>query len=547
MISPGPKLRLLGPSIVLSAIAAACTGNIGDRLPGPGGVGGPGPGGGPDDKDPQAECAGAKLDVGASPMRRLTRVEYDNTVRDLLGDLTAPARDFAPDEKAGGFDANSGAAVSEAQVEQYVDAAEQLATAAVADKLDAWLDCDAAQTGCVEPFIVSFGKRAFRQPLDGETVQSFVELYEAARAKWDGESGVRLVIQAMLSSPQFLYHLELGVSGAEAVVPLLPHELASRLSYFLWQSMPDDDLLAAAEDGKLDTPEGLEAEARRLLADDRARDGIASFSAQWLLLGALDDLTKDESVFPEWTPELADSMRAETLAFVQDVVFGDDPRLEALLSAPFSFVDARLAALYGVPEPAPGKLTKVQLDPSQRAGILTQASFLAGQAHAADPSWVHRGKFVREQLLCQVLPVPPADVDMSTLQDPDRLENPECAGCHTLMDPIGYGFDGYDAIGKYQGGAAGGEIVGSTNSLDVAGTFTDPVDLAHKLAGSADVRDCMAQQWVRFAARRPLGSEDDCSVTHVQEQFAASEQNLVELLVAVAKTDVFRYRRADAE
>jgi hypothetical protein len=547
MTSHFPTRRLLGPSIVLSAIAAACTGNIGERLPGPGDIEVPG---GPDDKDPLAQCADAPLDVGESPMRRLTRIEYDNTVRDLLGDTTGPARDFAADEKAGGFDANSNAAVSEGQIEQYVDAAEQLAITAVANKLDTWITCDKTKTTCVEPFIAAFGKSAFRQPLDAETLQSFVDLYEAARASWNATMGIQLVIQSMLISPQFLYHVELALpaAGEAAVVPLGAYELASRLSYFLWQSMPDDELLAAAAAGDLDTTEGIEAEARRMLADDRAKSSIASFHAQWLQLSELDDLTKDAAAFPEWSPELAASMRAETLAFVEEVVFGDDPRLQTLLSASFSFIDSDLAALYGVPSPSSsGELTKVELDPQERAGILTQASFLTGHAHAADPSWVHRGKFVRERLLCQTLPPPPPDVDMSTLQDPDRLENPECAGCHVLMDPIGYGFDGYDAIGKHVGGQVGGEIVDDGGDLDVGGTFADPVDLAHKLASSADVRDCLAKQWVRYAVRRNETSEDACSVAAVQGEFASAEQHLQELLVSVAKADVFRYRRAVAE
>jgi hypothetical protein len=313
--------------------------------------------------------------------------------------------------------------------------------------------------------------------------------------------------------------------------------------------MPDDELLAAAAAGDLDTVEGIEAEARRMLADERAKSSIASFHAQWLQLSELDDLTKDAAAFPEWSPELAASMRAETLAFVEEVVFGEDPRLQTLLSASFSFIDGDLAALYGVPSPSSssGELTKVELDPQERAGILTQASFLAGHAHAADPSWVHRGKFVRERLLCQTLPPPPPDVDMSTLQDPDRLENPECAGCHVLMDPIGYGFDGYDAIGKQVGSQVGGEIIDDGGDLDVGGAFADPVDLAHKLATSADVRDCLAKQWVRYAVRRNETGEDACSVAAVQGEFASAEQHLQELLVSIAKAEVFRYRRAVAE
>ncbi len=497
------------------------------------------------DDGPDASCETPQ--VGATPLRRLTRVEYDNTVRDLLGDTTRPAHaGFSPDEESGGFAANSVAPISAARLDQYVDAAESLAATAVED-LQGFVGCAPADEGCIEGFVADFGRDAFRRPLTETEVADYVALYDATADEYDARTGVRLVVQAMLLSPHFLYHVEALPPGAAEtdVVALAPFELASRLSYFVWASMPDDALLAAAEDGTLADPEVLEAEVRRMLDDDRAADAIASFHEQWLQLGELDELTKDTTLFAGWTPELGEAMEVETASFADEVIRRGDGRLQTLLTASWTIADGDLAALYGVG--APDESGRVELDPAERSGLLTSAGFLASKSHAAENSWVHRGKFVRESLLCSPLPPPPPGVEANEANDPGRLENPECNYCHLMMDPIGVGFENYDAIGAFrtvdaEGNAidAQGEVVG----VESIGTFVGAVELAHELAADPSVHDCVALQWMRYAGRREDTQADACAIEQVRAVFAESDQDVRELVVAVVLSDAFRYRTA---
>lgn len=496
------------------------------------------------DDGPAASCEDGPS-VGGSKLRRLTRFEYDNTIRDLLGDDARLAETtFSPDEVVGGYASNSVAPISATQLDQYAAAAETLAEAFVQGGVEAWVDCALPDSACVTGFVTDFGRRAFRRPLLPEEVADYVALYESGKSEWDAPTGVQLVVHAMLMSPNFLYHVEVLPPGAGEtdVTELSAHELASRLSYFVWASAPDDELLDAADTGELLTPAGLEAQVRRMLDDDRAADAIASFHEQWMHLGTIGDLVKDAELFPQWSPELAASMRAETLGFADEVIRRGDGSLKTLMTAAWSMGDAQVAAIYGVDAPTE-PFGKIDLPPTERAGILTQPGFLATNAHAAETSWVYRGKFVRENLLCQPLPAPPPGVEVNDPLDAGRLENPECNGCHLLMDPIGIGFDGYDALGVYAGDGPGGEVIG----VDEIGQFDSAVELAAALAESEMVHDCVATQWFRFASRRAEASADACAVDAIQEAFAASGQDVRELVVALALSDSFRYRTSAAQ
>jgi hypothetical protein len=238
-------------------------------------------------------------------------------------------------------------------------------------------------------------------------------------------------------------------------------------------------------------------------------------------------------------------MQEETRSFADEVIRHGDGKLQTLMTAPWTIADASLAQLYGV-APAAGEsgFGKIDLPASERAGLLTQAGFLATNAHAAEVSWVYRGKFVRENLLCQPLPAPPPGVEVNDALDLGRLDNPECASCHLMMDPIGMGFDDYDPIGIYADNGASGEVTG----VDDIGQFDSAVELAGSLAASPDVHDCVATQWFRYAARRENREADDCSLQSIQATFAASGQDVRELIVAVATADTFRNRTsAEAE
>jgi len=500
-----------------------------------------------------------RCDPGRSPLRRLNRAEYKSTIGDLLHLPADVADTFPPDEAGLGFTNNADSlVVTGLLAEAYMTAAESLAAAAVKN-LSALLPCDPAAGGedpCAEQFIADFGLHAFRRPLTDAEKTRFFDLYQAGKTGETYADGISLVIEALLQSPHFLYRVERGTSttSSPGVARLGQYEMASRLSYFFWGSMPDDALLDAARDGLLSTPAQIEAEVRRMLDDQRARRAVADFHREWLSTTGVVGTQKDANLFPEWTPDLRANLANELTTFV-DQVFWTDGRVETFFTAPYSFVNADLAKFYGLSPPSGTGFVKIDLDPAQRAGVLTQSALLALHAKPNQTSPVHRGKFVREQFLCQELPPPPAnlvivppDLDPS-LTTRERFAahsaDPSCAQCHRLMDPVGLGFEHYDPLGRWRDKEgtleidASGEVVGTNTALD--GTFDGAVELAQKLASSATVRECMVKQWFRYANGRAETSADACTLQQLSEDFDA-DHDLRELRVKIALSDAFRFR-----
>jgi hypothetical protein len=310
------------------------------------------------------------------------------------------------------------------------------------------------------------------------------------------------------------------------------------------------------------TDSALHAQVDRMLHDSRAADTIALFHIQLLRLDHLATLEKDSQVFPGFNPELAEAMRQETEAFVSHVILDGDGKLSTLLSADFSYPRGELFDLYGI-TPPPGFVPgdPVQLDPAQRSGLLTQASFLTSHAKRNATSPVHRGIIVRENLLCQTIPPPPNNVtpvlplatEATTARErfAQHLADPTCAGCHVLMDPIGLSFENFDGIGRYrsvEGTAvvdASGAIVGGGD--DLTAEYRNAVEMTKLLAEADAVRDCMSTQWFRFALGRTESVADTCSVRAIREGFAASGGDVPTLLAAIASSDAFKYTRASAQ
>jgi hypothetical protein len=490
----------------------------------------------------------------------MTRFEYDNTVRDLLGDTTGPADAFGAEEEALGFNNNAANLVTSSTLaEKYMVAAEDIAARAT-DPISK-IGCDPATTGddaCARQFIAQFGKRAFRRPLTTEESAMFFGWFDTGRTGSDFRSGIEMVIETTLQSPPFLYRVEFGVlpTPGEQVVRLDGWETASRLSYFLWGSMPDDKLFVAAEAGQLATSQDIATQAKRMLDDPKAKQVVGNFHEQWLHYDRLASVGKDAALFPEWSTAVGDLMHEETADFIQDVIFQGAGDLTSLLTAPYTFVNADLAKFYGIPGPNGAAFGKVQLDPAQRAGILTLGSLLTINAHSNQTSPVHRGKLVRERFLCDQMPPPPPNV-MITPPEPNptstarerfaqHSSNAVCGGCHALMDPLGFGFENYDAMGRFRTEENGKTIdpSGAISQSDIDGTFVGVVDLAKKLAGSGDVRNCYTTQWFRFAFGRGETAQDACTLSTVGAAFAAKQGNIKELLVALTQTDAFQYRRA---
>lgn len=498
--------------------------------------------------------------VGKSPLRRLTHREYDNSVADLLGDKTQPALQFPPDTEIGLFDNSAEAQTAPVLLaSEYLDAAVSLASGVA--NLTTLVGCDFAGTAgatCVRTFISKFGRRAYRRPVTPEETTRLVALYD--KALTDKTLGVRAVIAAMLVSPHFLFRPEFG--STTSTIPgsqrLTQFELAGRLASLLWASVPDDLLLDEAQAGRLATAAQITAQARRMLLAPRAKPAVAAFYDQWLGLSMLDVATKDTAVY-QFDDQLRTSMREETQRFVANVIWSDGARLSTLLTAPYSFLNAPLATLYGVTGPANATTySKVMLDPTKRMGLLTQGSFLTAFARPDSSSPVKRGTWIRKRLLCGDLPDPPDNIPelpeiMDGVSNRDRFSMhvsvPGCAACHMMVDGFGFGLEAYDGIGRYRTVDRGipvdvsGEIFLTT---DINGKYSGAVELSALLARSTQVRDCAPTQWLRYSLGRREGPEDACAVKTVREGFAASGGNLQELMVTLTQTDAFtNYRRAD--
>jgi hypothetical protein len=499
-------------------------------------------------------------------MRRLTHAEYNNAVRDLLGDTTRPGDEFVLDTQVGLFDNTADAqTVPSLLADQYMDAALDLAEAVDVKTL---LGCDPAATGstgtaCARNFVTSFGRRAYRRPLTTEESAGLNDLFDSARGSDDAETGIKGVIAAVLVSPNFLFRPEFGgAAGTYANSKRLTgFEEASRLASLVWASIPDDTLLEAANANQLTTPAQISAQARRMLADPKAKPAVAAFFDQWLGLSMIDFATKDTALYPTFNETLRASMIEEQRRFVSHVVWEDDARLETLLTAQYSIINAPLAAVYGVTAGAPrdaDTYAQVKLDPLQRAGVMTQAAMLAAFARPDESSPVKRGKWVRMRMLCQDLPDPPANVPQlpalaSGVSNRERFamhtSAAACAGCHQLIDGLGFGLEHYDSIGAFRTMDQGVPVdaSGQVNStLDIDGAYSGGPELANRLATSVQVRNCAPTQALRYAWGRRETPDDACSVAAVQQAFADSDGNLRELMVSLTQTDTFsNYRQPD--
>lgn len=519
-----------------------------------------------EDGEPESQCGGEAA-PGASPIRRLSAWEYDNTILDLLGDDTHPAAGF-PQEGGSGFDNNADvSAVTWLMAQKYMLASEDVAGRAVED-LGTLLPCDpagdaAVEHVCVEQWLDGFGPRAWRRPLTDYERDELLALFDELRATDDLPTSLSMVLQALLQSPHFLYRVELGVPGEQgaAAVRLDDYEMASRLSYFLWGSMPDDELLDTAGAGGLSTPEDIETQARRMLDDPKARRMVEHFHEQWLGTIRLVSLDKDITEFPEWSPELSAKQVQEAAAFVDHVFFEGEGTLDELLTAPYTFVDAELAEFYGLPAPEGAGLQQVEGTGSMElSGILSLGGVLSAYSKANMTDPIKRGLFVREHLLCQIPPPPPDDVpllppvldDDSTTREQfeQHRADPACAACHTLFDPIGFGFENYDAVGRWRTTENGFPIdaSGELNGMDNGGEFDGVHAMGQKLAASDDVAECVTRQWFRFTYGRTESAEADaCNMDTLTATFAESGHDLRELLVALTQTDAFLFRTAYAD
>jgi hypothetical protein len=501
--------------------------------------------------------------AGPLPLRRLTSREYLNTVRDLLGDATLTAGDVpieTDDLSNNGFPFRQPTTIATLDATNLETAAEALATNATA-KLSTLLPCTpanaSAEAGCASQFITTFGGKAFRRPLSSAEVDDLIALYNTGRTTLGltFNAAMGLLIEAMLQAPAFIYHWELDPGAAikdGSVVQLGNYQIANRLSYFLWGSMPDAPLFTAAAAGQLSTAAGIETQAQRMLADPKAQDAVADFVDDLFDVNVLSSRPKDTTLYAMWNQELASAMETEFRSFAVANILGSGT-LSDLLSGTKSAVNQALAAVYGLSGVTGTAPKAVTLNASQRGGLLTLAGFLAVTGAADGSSPVRRGHAIYTRLLCGMVPNPPANVPpvkppaagLTTRQRFEEHDKNACTGgCHAAMDPIGFAFEHYDGVGQYRT-TDQNLPVDSSGSIALDGqtqAVPDAIALGKLLAASPQVQSCFATQMMRYALGRWDVAADAASIQAAQSAFKTGGLDVRKLMTGVAASRTFRYR-----
>jgi Protein of unknown function (DUF1592)/Protein of unknown function (DUF1588)/Protein of unknown function (DUF1587)/Protein of unknown function (DUF1595)/Cellulose binding domain/Protein of unknown function (DUF1585) len=564
-------MRRRAPAIfVACAWLAACSGGVENPTPPGGNPANPAAGNGAPGSmtrtpgQPGSTATGSKppaapVDcdrVQVSPRRlwRLTPNQYDNTITDLFGIQSTFGQGFPADEVVRGFSNNADSLiVTPLYADKLQAAAQDISGKAELQRL---VPCAAAakDDNCLRELATKFGEKMFRRPVQPAEADRYVTL---AKTAGDFEAGARLMLLAFLQSPNFLYRFEIGKPDKGTRFALTDYEIASELSYMLWQTTPDDALLAAAKSGMLHEPAQVRAQVDRMLMSPRAKPVVRAFVFEWLGLTAVTTVPKDTMRFPELTPEIRAALLAEAERFVDHVMFASGNSLSALLTTPSTYLDAALATFYGVAGQA-DPMTPVTLPDQGRRGILTLGATMLTHARSNDSSPVHRGKLVRERLLCQILPPPPAGLNVQPPPlDPSKTTRERykahssmepCQSCHRLMDPIGLSFEHFDGIGRFRATDNGmpidahGEILDSKNS---DAQFDGVSELIDVLDGSPDVEACYSLSWLRFAYGLTERDESACVVERMQGMLSAGEGSLASIFAALTQADQFYARSGD--
>jgi Protein of unknown function (DUF1592)/Protein of unknown function (DUF1588)/Protein of unknown function (DUF1587)/Protein of unknown function (DUF1595)/Protein of unknown function (DUF1585) len=561
------------------ALAIGCTASVeSGATPDPGPAGGASGGarqggsggtvgmGGSVGPGPLASC-GQSVYPGRSPLRRLTRFEYNNTVRDLFGDTTQPATALPAEEIGNGFgnDADS-VSVSGLLAEKYGTVAEGIAgrataTSAALAKLGACASSVTAATedACARTIIDNLAPRAYRRPLLAGESDALLGMEKAVRATANATfaTGIGAVIQALLQSPEFLYRVEIGVADQARPTLRRPSgdEMATRLSYLFWGTLPDDALRTAAKGGALSTGTGVLSEATRLLDDPRSHAVFRFFFDNLLPINGLSDLTRDKTLFPGFSAALGNAMHEETQQFLEYEIFSGGGTWPSVLTAPYTFVNDTLAAFYGISGVTGSTFRKVPVpDPTRRLGMILQAGVMTGTITTNKSNPVLRGSFILNKVMCRKISLPtnpdilamvviPADTSGATARERFSKHSAQtvCAGCHQFLDPVGFALENFDPIGQYRVQENGVTIDASGSLPGTTGTVNGPVELVQKIASSEEAQTCFASHWLDFGYGRTVGADDLCTQAAVNDAFKKSGYNVKQLLLALTQTDAFLY------
>ena len=504
--------------------------------------------------------------AGRVVTHRLNRTEFKNTIRDLLGVDYNVANDFPHDDVGYGFD-NIGDVLSMPPLllEKYVAAAKKIAGEAVTGKDKDKLIFIAKPGGndaagkprpnrdVAKEVLTKLATRAFRRTVQQDEVDRLLKLFDAGEKLEGGdfEKSMKLPIRGLLVSPYFLFRVE--AEGFADTYPLAPFELASRLSYFLWSSTPDDELLDLAKSGKLLNGQVLEAQTLRLLKDPKAIAFSENFTPQWLQVRRLEDMRFDATRFPGMDAGMKHDMVYETVLFF-DAVMREDLSVLNFLDSDFTFVNDRLARLYGLV--GGGTFQKIKLTDPKRGGVMTMAAVLAATSDPDRTSLVKRGKWVLETILST--PPPPPVPDAANLKDDpeavklplrQRMEkhrtDPNCASCHKRMDPIGFGFENYDAIGAWRDQEQG-KPVDSAAELPDGKKFNGPVELKKILKErKAEFLEGFTEKLLTYALGRGIEPFDGPVVKAIADTVTKKEYKFSALILEITKSYPFMYRQKD--
>jgi len=523
----------------------------------------PDPPDGHENPPPPSACQGP-ADPGRVPPHRLNRTEYNNTVRDLLGDTSRPASDFPSDDHGYGYDNNATIlSLSPLLMEKYATAAKTLVE-------EAWLR-DATSSKpmvrictpevanpepCGRKILERFARRAWRRPVTPEEVDRLMGFVALARVHGEGfDEGMKLALRSVMVSPHFLFRVEADPEpGSTEPRALSDWELASRLSYFLWSTMPDDKLMAAAEAGKLSTPEELEQQVVRMLKDPKAKAMVDNFAGQWLHTRAMAYVSPDPT-YVAFDDELREAMRQETELFFNEFLHGDRP-VRDMMDADFTYLNDRLAEHYGLPRPGSSTMKRVSIAKyPERAGLLGKGSILTITSHPERTSPVRRGVWVLEQLLCRPPPPPPpnvpdlpgVDTNLSVREQMrQHREDPACAGCHSMMDPIGYGLENFNVVGAWRVKEEYSDApIDSTGELPSGQTFQNGVELRDILKEDPHLTTCVAEHLLIYGLGRGTLETDACLLEQVVHEAETRNGSLMDLIISLVRSVGFTHRRGE--
>lgn len=512
------------------------------------------------DSDADAENVRPAIEVDVTPaqsgLRRLTTAQYHNIIKDVFGEeLVLPTR-LEPDVVSEGLIAlgSSRSSISPRGVEQYEEAAMQIATQVTepGPMRERLIECDAGGP-CAREVLGRVGRLLWRRTLSEDELEGAAIIADhAAEVMADFHVGLRYGLSLLLQSPNFLFRAELGEPDPDhgGELRYTDLEMASRLAFFLWNSGPDDALIDAAEGGELATDEGVRTAALRLLESERLEVGLQSFFYDMLDLSKLDALTKDPTIFVQASAEVGPSAREETLRAISHHLLTLDGDYRDLLTTRITFINRKLAAIYGVPAPAREGFGEYEWDEdSPRRGLLGHVSVLASNAHPTSSSATLRGKFIRSTLLCAQVPAPPVDVN-TALPEPsgmtrtlrervdEHLTNPSCAGCHSFLDPIGLGLENFDGLGAYRT-EDNGAMIDASGALDGT-TFSDPRELAETIRNHSDLPTCLVSTMYRYATGHADTDGEEALLTALGERFADDGHRVPALMEDIVMSAGFR-------